>query len=96
MDWAHLLTSAAESTRWDIFNFAVQCRGCNMRHEYDPSKFTVWFIDHYSADAYEALAVRHHSPAHFKTADLMAIGDRYKKLYEEIESGKAYEYRGGV
>ena len=84
LQWGHLLTSVAESTRWDIFNFAIQCSSCNLRHEFDPSPFPVWFINRYGADAYRALAQRHHTPAHFKTADLIEIGNRYKRLTESL------------
>lgn len=83
MQWGHLLTAAAESTRWVSYNFACQCAGCNMRHEYDPSPFTLWFIRKYGTMAYELLAATHHKPAHFKTADLIEIGDKYKRLCEE-------------
>jgi hypothetical protein len=90
LQWAHLLTAAAESTRWDEDNFAVQCASCNLRHEYDPSPMTMWFLNNNGKQAYISLAQRHHSPAHYKTDDLKAIGDRYKKLCEEMDS-----YRGG-
>ena len=84
MQWAHLLTAAAESTRWNLYNCAVQCAGCNMRHEYDPSPMTLWFIKKYGATAYELLAAVHHKPAHYKTADLVEIGERFLNLNKEI------------
>jgi hypothetical protein len=84
LEWAHLLTSVAESTRWNLWNFAVQCRSCNLRHEYDPSPMTLWFLKMYGAPAYESLSALHHSPAHYKEADLKAIGDGYKRLLEKL------------
>jgi hypothetical protein len=83
LQWAHLLTSAAESTRWHEFNFSVQCSSCNLRHEYDSSPFTLWFLKKYGQVVYEDIARIHHTPAHFKIADLIEIGDWYKQWVEE-------------
>jgi hypothetical protein len=84
LQWAHLLTAASESTRWDFYNFAVQCASCNLSHEFRPDKFTLWFLHTHGLKEYEALAARHWKPAHFKAADLIEIGDRYKALLETL------------
>jgi hypothetical protein len=83
LQWGHLLTGECESTRWDIDNFAIQCSGCNMRHEHDFTIYLDWFMRERGPVRYEALVARHHKPAHFKTADLIEIGNAFKILCEE-------------
>jgi hypothetical protein len=61
MQWAHFLTAAAHITRWDSRNWALQCRSCNMRHEYDFSHYMTWFLRTYGQDEYDSLALLHHS-----------------------------------
>ena len=69
----HLFSRVAYSTRWDYLNCATQCQGCNLRHEYDPSTFTLWYIKRYGLGQYEALAALHHKSVVFKNNELSQI-----------------------
>jgi hypothetical protein len=82
LQWAHLLTGGAESTRWDIDNFAIQCGGCNLRHEHDFTIYLDWFMKERGQIRYDSLVAKHHQPAHFKASDLIDIGNRFKQLLE--------------
>jgi len=59
LQWAHLLPGGVEVTRYDKKNFAQQCSGCNMLHEHQPQRYTLWFLHHYGLDAYEELCAKH-------------------------------------
>ena len=74
----HLLTRTAYSTRWDEMNCACQCVGCNGRHEWDASKYTVWFLNKFGKKAYEELALRHYTIRKFTNEELKEMIQRYK------------------
>ena len=69
----HLFTRSAYSTRWDVGldgNCQPQCKGCNMRHEYDPYPYTAWYIARFGLEQYHELHRRHKAVRIIKTFEL--------------------------
>ena len=85
----HLFSRVAFSTRWERLNVATQCAGCNLRHEYDPHKFTLWFIKLHGLEAYERLAYKHSHVSKLSDAQLrlilMEIKER-RRLWEGTQT----------
>jgi hypothetical protein len=69
----HLLSRVAYSTRWDFANCFCQCAGCNLRHEYDASTFTLWYIKKYGLKLYEDLVYKHNHTQKFTNSDLKIL-----------------------
>lgn len=57
----HLLTRGKHSVRWDLKNCNAQCPPCNGSHEYNPEKYTLWFVKKYGIEEYENLVLRGNS-----------------------------------
>ena len=71
----HLFSRVAYSTRWMRDNVATQCAKCNLRHEYDPGPFTIWYIKTYGLAEYESLSRIHRHPFKFDNGQLQATLD---------------------
>ena len=78
----HLFSRVAHSTRWDENNCFGQCRNCNYSHEFDPSKFILWYIRKFGLEKYELLSHKFHSTAKFKYWELEQMIEKYRKLIE--------------
>ena len=66
----HLFSRVAYSTRWDFMNAFCQCRGCNYRHEHDPTPLTLYFINTFGKRAYEQLYRKYRTPIKYSNEDL--------------------------
>lgn len=81
----HLITQGKYSTRWDIGNGDTpgncfcQCQGCNMKHEYQPEHFTLWFIREYGRDEYENLVARSNKLKKWTNAELTDLLTQLKE-----------------
>lgn len=75
----HVLTAAAESTRFDEMNTFGQCSGCNFAHEHHPEKYHLWYISKFGLPAFESLAIRHWTKHKHTVEELEAIIARYSK-----------------
>jgi len=86
MQCGHLFSRVALSTRWDDMNAFCQCRGCNMRHEFDWEPMRRWFIRIFGEDMYELLYRRHKKARKFTREELIELYQFYKKENKEYES----------
>lgn len=51
----HLITRAKLHTRWDLTNCNCQCAGCNLKHEFYPETYTLWWLNYFGRDEYVRL-----------------------------------------
>jgi len=72
----HLFTRSKHSVRWDRDNCHAQCAGCNLRHEYDPHPYTVWYIQTFGLAAYTSLYHRAETPRKWKLHELQELLNR--------------------
>ena len=81
----HLLSRVSYSTRWEEMNAHAQCRGCNLKHEYNPHIMTIAFIKKYGLKEYEKLNSLHLQAVKFKDADIEELIEYFKfKISEEL------------
>lgn len=73
----HLITRAKYSVRWSELNCACQCRGCNMLHEYQPERYTDWFIRKHGLKKYQALITESNQIKKFTDTDLEELIKKY-------------------
>ena len=85
MTCSHLFSRTNYSTRWDEMNAFCQSSGENMRHEFDPSVLTMYFINRFGVDAYEALSRKFHAVTKLKTYEIEQIADDYQAKYKELK-----------
>jgi hypothetical protein len=69
----HLFSRVAYSTRWAFDNCFCQCASCNLKHEYTPDVFTLWYIKKYGIKKYEDLAYRFHHTHKYTDSDLSVM-----------------------
>ena len=86
MTCSHLFSRTNYSTRWDDMNAFCQTAGENMRHEFDPSVLTLYFINRFGLDAYEALSRKFHTVTKLKTFEIEEIAETYTRKYKELAS----------
>lgn len=84
MTCSHLFSRTNYSTRWDEMNAFCQSAGENMRHEFDPSVLTLYFIGRFGVDAYEALSRKFHAVTKLKTYEIEQIADDYQAKYNAL------------
>lgn len=80
----HFITRSCYATRWDEDNCIGSCMGCNLKMEYDPSEFILWYIHKYGLDAYENLVRKSKTVVKFHDFDLIAMKERFELLTEEM------------
>lgn len=79
----HLFSRVAYSTRWHELNSHAQCRGCNMRHEYDFYPYQRWFVGQFGEGLYDYLYKVHKRKRKFNNDEIEQMTQRYqKKLLE--------------
>lgn len=83
----HLITRSHLSTRWDVKNAECQCKGCNLKHEYNPEIFTNRYIDQYGLEEYQKISKRSQEKVKLTVEDIRQIGESFKKKYEELCNG---------
>jgi hypothetical protein len=79
----HLFTRVNYSTRWDIGpdgNCRAQCRSCNMRHEYDPYPYMIWYIKTHGQESLDALHLRHNRVTKFSDSQLAEMLAEVKRI----------------
>ena len=81
MQCGHLFSRVNFSTRWDEDNAFCQCRGCNMRHEYDFEVFRAAYVAARGQEAYDALHRKHREVKKFSDADLLEIIYEYETKF---------------
>lgn len=86
MQCGHLFSRVALSTRWEPYNAACQCKGCNMRHEYDWEPMRQWFIKKYGEHIYEILYQEYKKPRKFTRNELIGGYEYYKSENKKYES----------
>ena len=75
----HLFSRVAHSTRWSEVNCHGQCSGCNVYHEHNPHKFTIWFINKFGVDKYKLLFFQHNQTRKYTTGELQGMLLYYKQ-----------------
>lgn len=73
----HLISRACYAVRWDERNVFVQCRGCNLLHEFRPERFTLWFLNRHGLDAYRLLCEDSKIQRKFSNQDLRERTETY-------------------
>jgi 5-methylcytosine-specific restriction endonuclease McrA len=63
LHWAHTITRAAKSVRWNLDNSQVLCYYCHFRwaHEY-PLQFSEWVLERLGQERYDALVRKSNQP----------------------------------
>jgi hypothetical protein len=84
MTCGHLITRAKYATRWDELNAECQCRGCNMRHEFQPEMMTDLWVDRNGYIAYHELVRKSNKPRKFTTGEVREIAEYYKQKTREL------------
>lgn len=79
----HLITRSKESVRWDLRNLNAQCSGCNLLHEYNPHRYTMWFIHKFGLCVYEHLFVDADKITKLQVYELQELYDQMKKIREK-------------
>lgn len=51
----HLIKRGKKSVRWDLTNCNAQCASCNLRHNYYPEHYQIWYLERYGLYAYQFL-----------------------------------------
>lgn len=80
----HLFSRTNYSTRWDLGNCFTQCLSCNLRHEYSPAPFTIWYIKKYGMEEYEELNQQHTTARKWKDYELKELLEKYKSMLKEL------------
>lgn len=73
----HLISRACYAVRWDERNVFVQCRGCNLLHEFRPERFTLWFLNKYGLEQYQKLCEDSRQQKKFSNNLLKEMADHY-------------------
>ena len=81
MQCGHLFSRVNFSTRWDEDNAFCQCRGCNMRHEFDFEVFRAAYVAAKGQESYDALYRKHREVKKFSDADLLEIIYEYETKF---------------
>ena len=84
----HFFSRVNYATRWLINNAIGSCAGCNMLMEYSPYKFYKWYASHWGQDLLDEVDRLHHTIAKFTTAEIIEIGDKFKKMHEDLKEIK--------
>ena len=80
----HFFSRAAYVTRWDENNACGSCLSDNLRMEFSPYQYYKWYADNHGQFALDQLHEKHKSKVKMSTAEIVAIADKYKKMYEEL------------
>lgn len=84
----HLFTRNSFSVRFDIRddgNCHCQCWNCNYEHEYDPYKYTHWYIKNFGQKRYNELHREFAKPTKFLEGDLQEMLDETLLKIKELE-----------
>jgi hypothetical protein len=76
----HLISRTRESVRWDLYNIHEQCGGHNMLHEYQPERFTSWFLGKFGVDQYARLVQDAEKVSKLQLYELQELLDQLKKI----------------
>lgn len=79
----HLLTRAKYSVRWNEGNAFGQCAGENMKHEFQPEHYTLWYINKFGLQSYEQLVTDSNKLSKFTNSDLQEKINYYTKQIEK-------------
>lgn len=52
----HFITRKVYSLRWSFPNLARQCYGCNLYHNYDPSRYAAYVVEKHGLEVLKELA----------------------------------------
>lgn len=74
----HLITRAKYSVRWSEVNSNCQCRGCNMLHEYQPERYTNWFLNKYGLKKYQSLILESNKIKKYSDTELEGLIKKYE------------------
>lgn len=95
LQWAHLLPGGVENTRYHKKNFAQQCAGCNLLHEHQPQRYTLWFLNRYGVDEYADLCAIHDvgrsGGSKMRTEDFLRIALDLEVRAGRLENGEREE-----
>lgn len=83
----HLITRSKYSVRWDSTNAFGQCSKCNLLHEYQPERFTSWFIEKYGKEKYLDLVFRSNQIVRYNNDELLFLTETYQELRDKISWG---------
>lgn len=86
----HLFTRAMYPIRWDPENAFCQCAGCNFRHEHDPGPLTIYYLNRFGEERYEALHKKGRTPHKFTTLEIEEIADHFRKEREALDERHQY------
>ena len=79
----HLISRTRESVRWDLYNVHEQCGGHNMLHEYQPERFTSWFLEKFGVEQYSRLVQDAEEVKKLQLYELQEMLDQLKKIRQK-------------
>lgn len=79
----HLISRTRESVRWDLYNVHEQCGGHNILHEYQPEKFTSWFLEMFGVEQYSRLVHDADQVGKLQLYELQELLDQLKKIRQK-------------
>jgi hypothetical protein len=83
----HLFSRIAYSTRWDEDGAMCQCKGHNMRHEFDPYPFMKLFIDIHGQAWVDSLHAKWSQPVKVKNYQLEKLARYFNQKADELNGG---------
>lgn len=86
----HIYPRGNMSTRYHALGCVASCRGCNYnecidRREKNKERLRNIYIKLMGLDLYEELLALSKQTAKYSVEDIMEIGDKYKRMYEDIK-----------
>lgn len=79
----HLFTRSKKSVRWDLYNCNKQCSSCNLIHEFNSHRYTLWFIHRWGLCKYEDLYHRAEKPSLLKVYELEELFEQLRLIREK-------------
>lgn len=89
----HLITRGKMGTRFSLVNTNCQCSSCNLLHEFQPERYTSWFIDRFGVGEYAALVDASESVTKLSIDDLMELRTQLTAIYEKQQEEKTFKPR---
>ena len=89
----HLITRGKENTRWSLWNTNCQCSSCNLVHEFQPERYTRWFIQSFSPEAYTQLVAESEEINKLSLDELMELRNQLTEIHQKQLAEKTFKPR---
>ena len=83
MQAGHLFSRSNMAGRYSETNTNCQCRGCNMRHEYDFEPYRKWFVHKHGQNVYDWLYLLWNRTTKMGIGELKSLLEYYHEKNKE-------------